>query len=67
MSWMVLDYPCEGPLVAPVQTTDHEQGLDKLRRTHGAWLEHIRQARAARVRASVCSWDIVLDPIMELG
>ena len=38
---------------------DHEQGLHKPRRPHGAWLEFIREAH---VRATVCSRDVVYKP-----
>ena len=36
-------------LVAPFKLLNHEQGLNKLPRFHGAWLEHIRRAHVQAV------------------
>ena len=52
MSWMTLYYPL-------LKQMNYDQGLSKLPHTHGAWLEHIRQAH---VQANVWSRDVVLDP-----
>ena len=38
---MALHYPCEKGLVVLFKLLRHEQGFNKLPRTHGAWLEHI--------------------------
>ena len=48
VSWMALHCPCEKRLVVPFKLLRHEQGLNKLPRTHGAWLEHTREHMCRR-------------------
>ena len=45
MSRVDLHYPCEQNMVVLFKLLRHEQGLNKLPRTHGAWLEHTRRAQ----------------------
>ena len=55
---MAPHYPKTGRWWQLFKLLNHEQGLEKLQRPHGAWLEQIRQVH---VRANVYSRDVVLD------
>ena len=54
-----LHYTCEKRLVALLKLLKHEQGLNKLPCTHGAWLEHTRRAH---MQANVWSRGVVSSP-----
>ena len=58
---MAVHYPCDKRLVGCFKLLKHEQGLNKLPRTHGAWMEHMRRPRK---QANVCSRDVVLNTII---